>query len=94
MPSVVENLFKLEVGQSTDQLFSDFARAPLGVASLAQVHAAVDRNTGRKVAVKVMHPDLEDFAEIDISTTLYMLRAVKALFPSFAFEWLGEEMQE
>jgi aarF domain-containing kinase len=95
LPSLlVEKLFQLEVGQSINELFTSFDPVPIGVASLAQVHLATDRQTGRKVAVKVMHPNLEDFSEIDIATSVYMLKVVKRLFPAFAFEWLGEEMQE
>ena len=32
---------------------------------LAQVHRAVDRRSGRRVAVKLQHPHLEEFAKIE-----------------------------
>lgn len=56
-----------------ENLFSDFNPNPIGVASLAQVHIAVDKLTGRKVAVKVMHPDLQEFTRLDMSTTCVFL---------------------
>ena len=62
----VAGLFLTDMGRSVrrltsvcadcqiDTLFSEFDREPIGVASLAQVHVAVDRETGRRVAVKLM----------------------------------------
>ena len=77
-----------------DDLFIDFDPRPIGVASLAQVHRAVDRRTGRPVAVKVQHADLQEFARIDMATVNISMRLVKYFFPSFEFSWLGEEMNE
>ena len=77
-----------------DDLFTDFDPRPIGVASLAQVHRAVDRRTGQSVAVKVQHADLQEFARIDMATVNISMRLVKFFFPSFEFSWLGEEMNE
>lgn len=49
----VKALLEQETGRPLDEMFSDFNRDPVGVASLAQVHIATDRATGRKVAVKI-----------------------------------------
>ena len=61
----IEALFLEETGMSTKDLFADFAPEPVGVASLAQVHVAWDKKTGRKVAVKIQHPHLEEFTNIE-----------------------------
>ncbi|EJU04280.1 ABC1-domain-containing protein [Dacryopinax primogenitus] len=90
----VRALFLEDTGKTLEELFSSFDEEPVGVASLAQVHMAVDRETGRKVAVKIQHPHLEEFAQVDIKTTMFAIEWVKALFPNFEFSWLGEEMQE
>lgn len=87
-------MFKQETGSHLYDVFAEFDTTPLGVASLAQVHRAVDRKTGRPVAVKIMHVGLEDFAEIDMRTTSAMLDFVKRVFPTFEFSWLGEEMRQ
>ena len=79
----LQQLFLSDVGASMDTLFSSFNPNPIGVASLAQVHIATDRESGRTVAVKVMHPDLEDFAAVDMKTTTIMLKVVKTIFPAF-----------
>ncbi|GAA6025867.1 hypothetical protein JCM11491_004751 [Sporobolomyces phaffii] len=90
----LEALFLEETGAPMTRFFSSFDPDPIGVASLAQVHRAVDRESGREVAVKCMHPELESYCDIDISTTVFLLNTVKRIFPSFEFTWLGEEMQQ
>lgn len=49
----VEELFLSDVGSSINDLFVDFDRNPIGVASLAQVHVGTHRESGKQVAVKV-----------------------------------------
>ncbi|GAA6040136.1 hypothetical protein JCM8097_002046 [Rhodosporidiobolus ruineniae] len=89
----LQDLFLEETGQPMSMFFSSFDPEPIGVASLAQVHKAVDRETGRLVAVKCMHPQLEEFSAIDMKTTTFLLRLVKRIFPAFEFTWLGDEME-
>jgi len=55
----LEALFLEETGEPMTRFFSSFDPEPIGVASLAQVHRAVDRESGREVAVKCMHPELQ-----------------------------------
>ncbi|CAE6478417.1 unnamed protein product [Rhizoctonia solani] len=88
----VKQLFLQDTGISLEEQFSEFDETPIGVASLAQVHIARDRATGQHVAVKLQHPDLEEFAEIDITTATISLALVKRFFPTFEFSWLGEEL--
>jgi aarF domain-containing kinase len=83
-----------DMGMDIGQLFRDFAPMPIGVASLAQVHRAFDRRTNRPVAVKIQHPDLQEFARVDMLTVNFAISAVKYFFPDFEFSWLGEEMNE
>jgi aarF domain-containing kinase len=56
------------MGQPVDEIFEDFGREPIGVASLAQVHVGKYRKTGEEVAVKLQHPMLDEFAQIDMKT--------------------------
>lgn len=89
----VEAMFQDDVGAPLSTLFDHFDPEPIGVASLAQVHRATERATGRKVAIKVMHPGLEEFCEVDMQTTALMVKLVRRFFPTFEFGWLATEME-
>ena len=90
----VDAMLLADLGCGLDDLFTDFEARPIGVASLAQVHRAVDRRTGRTVAVKVQHADLREFSRVDMATVNFAIHMVKYVFPDFEFGWLGEEMNE
>jgi aarF domain-containing kinase len=90
----IDDMLRADLGKGIDELFTDFQPNPIGVASLAQVHRAIDKRTGRPVAVKVQHADLQDFARIDMATVNFAINLVKYVFPDFEFSWLGEEMNE
>ncbi|KAG6900768.1 hypothetical protein C0993_002192 [Termitomyces sp. T159_Od127] len=89
----VDALFQTDMGMSLKEVFDEFDPAPIGVASLAQVHIARHRETGKKVAVKLQHPHLAEFCDIDMKMVEVTLGWVKYWFPEFEFTWLGEEMR-
>ena len=62
----IEKLFIKDVGHPLSELFDEFNPEPLGVASLAQVHSARDKETGKRVAVKLQHPHLQEFCDVDM----------------------------
>ncbi|CAO1613685.1 unnamed protein product [Parajaminaea phylloscopi] len=88
----LEAMFRSETGWSFAEAFSEIDEKPLGVASLAQVHKARDRKTGRWLAIKLMHPQVERFSNVDMKTVNYLVKWVKKVFPQFEFTWLAEEM--
>jgi len=90
----MELMFKADTGKSILEWFDDFQSEPIGVASLAQVHVARDHKSGQNVAVKLQHPSLAEFCDIDMAMVEICLACVKRLFPEFEFTWLGEEMRE
>lgn len=90
----IEALFLSDMGQPINELFDDFDPVPIGVASLAQVHVGYHKASGKKVAVKVQHPHLVEFFNIDINMVQSTLGWIKYWFPEFEFTWLGEEMRE
>ena len=49
----VQKLFQDDMGLSIEELFDEFDPNPIGVASLAQVHVAKHKLSGKYVAVKV-----------------------------------------
>ncbi|WWD07443.1 hypothetical protein V865_005542 [Kwoniella europaea PYCC6329] len=88
----IDKMLKEDLGLGINDLFQDFQPNPIGVASLAQVHRAIDKKTGESVAVKVQHADLKEFAKVDMVTVNFAIHFVKYVFPDFEFSWLGEEM--
>ncbi|GLB37038.1 putative ABC1-domain-containing protein [Lyophyllum shimeji] len=89
----VDALFRLDMGMSITEMFDELDPNPIGVASLAQVHVGRHRETGKQVAVKLQHPHLEEFCDIDMQMVEVTLGWIKYWFPEFEFTWLAEEMR-
>ena len=85
-------MFRTDTGMEISDVFSSFDTIPIGVASLAQVHRAVLKESGREVAVKLQHPTLKEFSTIDLDTTRFSFELIKRFFPEFSLMWLSEEM--
>ncbi|EER26132.1 hypothetical protein D8B26_003531 [Coccidioides posadasii str. Silveira] len=88
----VEEMFVKDTGHRIDELFSSFEREPIGAASLAQVHIAVLKENGQKVAVKVQHPALAEWVPLDLALTRFTFSMLKKFFPEYDLEWLSNEM--
>lgn len=90
----IQALFLSDLGQPLTEIFSSFDLTPIGVASLAQVHKATLKQTGQEVAVKIQHPALNEFSEIDMVTISQLASFIAWAFPDFEFFWLSEEIQD
>ena len=93
-PSTIEeidSLFISDTGKNLADTFDYFDPVPIGVASLAQVHKAIYK--GKHVAVKIQHPFLKKYTDLDIETTVSAVAIVKYFFPDFEFGWLADEMK-
>ncbi|KAK5136123.1 hypothetical protein LTR04_004562, partial [Oleoguttula sp. CCFEE 6159] len=82
-----------DTGQPLEDFFSKFEPLPIGAASLAQVHLATIKETGQKVAVKVQHPALDEWAPLDLALTRFTFSTLKRFFPEYDLTWLAEEME-
>jgi len=89
----LSTLYLHDTGRSLSDDFSSFNATPLGVASLAQVHRATLRDSGREVAVKIQHPEVARYSAIDIVTTRFIFDTIQRWFPEISIGWLGEEME-
>lgn len=65
-----------EFSRPIDEIFEEFEKNPIGSASIAQVHLAVLKETGKKVVVKVQRPGIREIMTKDIHL---MRKAVKML---------------
>ncbi|KAK5632133.1 hypothetical protein RRF57_007847 [Xylaria bambusicola] len=89
----IEEMFRRDTGEELQDYFSDFAREPIGAASLAQVHLATVKESGQRVAVKVQHPGLAQWAPLDMALTKFTFSMLKRFFPEYDLEWLSSEME-
>ncbi|CAD6968130.1 unnamed protein product [Tilletia controversa] len=96
-----EPTFIKETGMTFDEAFEFIDSKPVGVASLAQVHRAIERRRSgepevegepMELAIKMLHPKVEKFSAIDMKTVNVLVGVVKRIFPEFEFTWLAEEM--
>ncbi|PON86614.1 Protein kinase [Trema orientale] len=86
-------VFKKELGETPDKIFSEFDSIPIASASLAQVHVA-RMSDGQKVAVKVQHTHMTDTAAADHATVEFIVNTLHRFFPSFDYRWLVDEISE
>lgn len=63
----IKALVERELGQPVDNVFASIEEAPLGAATIGQVHGAVLRN-GDRVVVKVQYPEVEQLFMEDLQT--------------------------
>ncbi|KAI5290890.1 hypothetical protein KEM54_000106 [Ascosphaera aggregata] len=67
------------LGPEWRELFDDFEDKPLAAASIGQVHGAVLKSNGQKVAVKVQYPGVADSIDSDLNNISILLTASKLL---------------
>lgn len=70
-----------ELRQSPDEIFSEFSE-PVAAASIAQVHQAVLKECGSKVAVKILRPEIERAFRRDIDAFYLAAGLVSLLSPA------------
>ncbi|TLS24485.1 hypothetical protein PpBr36_08182 [Pyricularia pennisetigena] len=88
----IQAMYLADTGNQLWDDFSDFSPEPIGAASLAQVHLATLKADGRRVAVKVQHPGLAQWAPLDLALTRYTFQTLKRFFPEYDLSWLSDEM--
>ncbi|MGY6697261.1 MAG: 2-polyprenylphenol 6-hydroxylase [Roseinatronobacter sp.] len=70
-----------ELERPVAEVFSEFSE-PVAAASIAQVHAATLAETGAKVAVKVLRPDVDRAFRTDIDAFYFAAGMIEWLLPS------------
>ncbi|KAL7892258.1 ABC1 family domain-containing protein [Trichoderma sp. SZMC 28014] len=67
------------LGPEWRDLFSEFEEKPIAAASIGQVHKAVLKSNGRRVAVKIQFPGVADSINSDLDNLGILLTATKLL---------------
>ncbi|THC89040.1 hypothetical protein EYZ11_011511 [Aspergillus tanneri] len=67
------------LGSNWRDLFSSFDDVPMAAASIGQVHGAVLKRTGQRVAVKVQYPGVADSIDSDLNNLSILLTASRLL---------------
>lgn len=83
-PELAAETFEAELGRRPDDVFDEWEPYPMAAASIGQVHAA-RMHDGRKVAVKIQYPGVEQAIRADLKndqllTTFFSL--LKAMSPN------------
>ncbi|SDH54903.1 2-octaprenylphenol hydroxylase [Vibrio xiamenensis] len=69
------------LGGSLDTWFDDFDITPLASASIAQVHTAKLKSSGREIVLKVIRPDIRPVIDADLKLMYRMARIVAKTLP-------------
>lgn len=77
---VIAKAFHLAFGKQPDDVFASFARVPIAAASLGQVHEARDAD-GRRLAVKVLYPNIAAIIRVDLRVLWWVLQVYKRFVP-------------
>ena len=88
----VREVLREDLGKDPLEVFDVFDPVPIASASLAQVHVAYEKGTGRKLAVKVQHRGLRETSAGDIYALVSVVRAAERMFEGFSWGWLADEI--
>lgn len=67
------------LGENWRELFSEFDEKPIAAASIGQVHRAVLKQSGERVAVKIQFPGVAESINSDLDNIAVLLTATKLL---------------
>ena len=79
---IIRSTIKTELGNSVEDLFSEFEDESLGSASIGQVHKAILKN-GDKLAIKVQKPGVEEIIHKDITIMRFLAKRIHDYMPQF-----------
>ncbi len=90
--SVIRSAIAHELGSGIDEF--DIEPEPIGTASLAQVHKARHRYSGRDVVLKVQYPGVAESIDADLSIFKHLLKITNAVPQTKALDAWFEEIGE
>ncbi|MCP5056096.1 MAG: AarF/ABC1/UbiB kinase family protein [bacterium] len=82
-----------EFGAPVEELFDSFNPNPIAAASVAQVHEARLPGDGRRVAIKILRPDIILKVQLDRAILLFLGRLLERLIPTLRLVSLEEAIR-
>ncbi|MGC9491264.1 ubiquinone biosynthesis regulatory protein kinase UbiB [Vibrio genomosp. F10] len=79
--ALAKQQMEASLGGPIENWFTDFDITPLASASIAQVHTAKLKESGREIVLKVIRPDIHAVIEADIKLMYRMARIVAKALP-------------
>lgn len=92
-PVLASSVIAAELGAPPDELFEEWAPAPIAAASIGQVHRAITPD-GRACAVKVQYPGVAEAIAADLGSARMVFRALSVLFPGLDPAPIVEELRQ
>lgn len=89
---VMRERFFHEFGKNIEEVFPDIDQTPLASASTAQVHKAT--LDGRKVAVKILYPGIEQLVHKDLKTIYFLMKWINRYFFTFEYVKIHTEVKD
>lgn len=81
-----------DLGSPPEEIYEEFSFEPIASASLAQVHTARCKQTGKKLAIKVQHRGLRETSRGDLLALTAVVRTAEQLFEEFNLGWICDEI--
>ncbi len=88
----IERAIQSELRQPLADVFAEIEREPVAAASIAQVHRA-RLGDGRRVAVKVQYPEIQDLVATDLAALDRLVKAVARLAPTIQLQPIVEYLR-
>lgn len=89
----VEGAFVKAFGKKPLEAFATFGKSPIAAASLGQVHEATDRE-GRRLAVKVLYPNVAMIIKIDLKVLGWALEVYSSFVQLQQIERVHEQLTD
>src|SRR5262245_49295072 len=89
--SALEAALRESFGKPAAELYRDIEREPIAAASLGQVHVA-HLNDGRKVAVKLLYPNIPGIIAVDMRVLRLAILVYKRFVPVAKIERVHEQL--
>jgi predicted unusual protein kinase regulating ubiquinone biosynthesis (AarF/ABC1/UbiB family) len=90
--SEIRDRIQLDLGKDPADLFERFEEVPIASASLGQVHSAY--LNGRRIAIKVQYPGIEQVVETDLRAVRMITRFLQRYFKNVRFDVLYDEFSK